>query len=994
MKFSLQQVKTRFGVHKACLKYIPLFLLLCIFFHILPYTWDDWVWGSPYAVDTYLSNWFDDYNGRYVGNLLILGLTRCHPLRVLYMAAALCLLVYLCERLIGRKRAFPFVLLSILLMPRELFRQTIAWTSGFVNYITSAIVPLLWLFETKAMLGAKVPEEYAVHKRGKAVFFLAAGFTGTLIMENVTLYLLAAALFVLAVEAIRCRKVLLQHAAFLFGCLSGALLMFSNSAYGLLSSGSGERFYRNVMIDTILEHAWENWTKRMYVPLFQGNTWLLAVLALVFLMLHIQSLKAARQKKRGIAGRRLLSGFFLCGFLFYCVWEFMLTVINRSGFLAESFRNADAVITAIGIVFFMLSAAAECLHAKHGTAAALLPVGIAVMTAPLFAVEQISARCFFLPYIFLVLTAGMSAAPLQHEMAGSLRKALLPLSWAAICAAVCFYGYIYGMNHAIDAERVQNARVLARNGASEVIIERLPYEDYLYMASPYAEWSQTPLRYKEFYGIPGYVSLTCVPYEAEGEWLSLDSDYIYFNDDKARRLTVSGTYAESAVPFLTWYSSDETVARVDENGVVKPIGQGNALITGTVEGTGLQVSCEVRIPVWLASVSSLRSDSTLDGVLLTWDPVEDATGYVIYSGRKANSVKYLASVEGTDTPSYLDESASLKEYTCYVVYPTKEENGKPVRGFGDQYIYDIRRLPEVSNIQVSTYIRKGQYSDVTLSWDTLEGADGYRIIVKRGENGKPYDLCYTSATWYTDIDAPEGITSYYWITGYRATDRSARQTGETGSYTQVTLPRMDTEIYSSPIMPAAVSKETDSAADDNGSERWIRARILSQNTVQISWNAIRGADGYVVMRNGIQLGEASDTLSYIDRNASYEQLFAYTVIPYVRTDEGNILGDPLPSVYAIGHPVAQVRMIRVVKKPGEVTLKWDPAAGANRYTVLSKKPGEQAFRVLGVTADTEFTDLPDGDSVIYSVYGCYADANGAVVVVGETAPSVQVDFAE
>ena len=87
-------------------------------------------------------------------------------------------------------------------------------------------------------------------------------------------------------------------------------------------------------------------------------------------------------------------------------------------------------------------------------------------------------------------------------------------------------------------------------------------------------------------------------------------------------------------------------------------------------------------------------------------------------------------------------------------------------------------------------------------------------------------------------------------------------------------------------------------------------------------------------------------------------------------------------------------MIRVVKKTGEVTLKWDPAAGANRYTVLSKKPGEQAFRVLGVTADTEFTDLPDGDSVIYSVYGCYADANGAVVVVGETAPSVQVDFAE
>lgn len=61
--------------NKIWLRYIICFGLIAILCYLFPYTGDDWAWGSKIGIDR-LNNWFENYNGRYVGNLIVLAMTR------------------------------------------------------------------------------------------------------------------------------------------------------------------------------------------------------------------------------------------------------------------------------------------------------------------------------------------------------------------------------------------------------------------------------------------------------------------------------------------------------------------------------------------------------------------------------------------------------------------------------------------------------------------------------------------------------------------------------------------------------------------------------------------------------------------------------------------------------------------------------------------------------------------------------------------------------
>ena len=60
--------------YKRNVKYI-LYLFTIVFFalfyYFLPFAGDDWAWGSDIGIER-LKNGFDGYNGRYLGNILII----------------------------------------------------------------------------------------------------------------------------------------------------------------------------------------------------------------------------------------------------------------------------------------------------------------------------------------------------------------------------------------------------------------------------------------------------------------------------------------------------------------------------------------------------------------------------------------------------------------------------------------------------------------------------------------------------------------------------------------------------------------------------------------------------------------------------------------------------------------------------------------------------------------------------------------------------------
>ena len=70
-----------------------------------PYFKDDWAWGSQVGLDR-LQSHFTGYNGRYLGNLLVMVLTRSLPVKIILMTAGVLALPLLVSRLANKKLFF------------------------------------------------------------------------------------------------------------------------------------------------------------------------------------------------------------------------------------------------------------------------------------------------------------------------------------------------------------------------------------------------------------------------------------------------------------------------------------------------------------------------------------------------------------------------------------------------------------------------------------------------------------------------------------------------------------------------------------------------------------------------------------------------------------------------------------------------------------------------------------------------------------------------
>ena len=79
-------------------RYIVTFIILIFLCWMFPYTGDDWAWGSSIGIER-LNTWFDNYSGRYVGNLIVLALTRSNLLKTITMAFMLTGIIYFVEKL-------------------------------------------------------------------------------------------------------------------------------------------------------------------------------------------------------------------------------------------------------------------------------------------------------------------------------------------------------------------------------------------------------------------------------------------------------------------------------------------------------------------------------------------------------------------------------------------------------------------------------------------------------------------------------------------------------------------------------------------------------------------------------------------------------------------------------------------------------------------------------------------------------------------------------
>lgn len=230
---------------KKLLLYLSAFVFWCIFYSFLPFAGDDWAWGSELGLQR-LNNGFNGYNGRYLGNILIIVITRSVVARVLFCSIIMFLLIFVMSKIFDTVSldgssnknfiiAFSSVLVLVLpnqinfgeIQPFQIFGSTIGWLSGFTNYVVPSVLILIYYYFITIKNENKIIN----------IFLVFDGIFACLCVEHYTLFCLMFSFFVIAYRLYFYKKICKKSVAFLIGSVTGSLIMFSNSSYQLMQKG-------------------------------------------------------------------------------------------------------------------------------------------------------------------------------------------------------------------------------------------------------------------------------------------------------------------------------------------------------------------------------------------------------------------------------------------------------------------------------------------------------------------------------------------------------------------------------------------------------------------------------------------------------------------------------------------------------------------------------------------------------------------------------------
>ncbi len=229
---------------------IILVLLLFIITYLFPYTHDDWAWGSSIGIQR-LNFLFKNYNGRWAGNILVILLTRTRIIKALVMTFTITSLVVLGNKFINPKNNKTYLIVLLLeLMPVFVLTQSIAWTSGFANYILPSLITIFIVYLNRNMFA----DEEVVLSNKFCIPLFVLGVICSLFIEHMTIYNVCLGLFLVFYPKLKKYKTNPSNISYLIGSITGAVIMFSNGGYRnafALKDGSKSIVHNNFIVNTI-----------------------------------------------------------------------------------------------------------------------------------------------------------------------------------------------------------------------------------------------------------------------------------------------------------------------------------------------------------------------------------------------------------------------------------------------------------------------------------------------------------------------------------------------------------------------------------------------------------------------------------------------------------------------------------------------------------------------------------------------------------------------
>jgi len=473
------------------------FVVFSVLAEYFPRTGDDWAWGSHEGTDR-LAKFFQGINGRYGGDLAIIGLTRSGPVAALVVSAVVCASLFLVLHLASNRTPLGYAVAAalFLLMPRGVWRESVVWLAGFVNYAVAAFAFLCFF--------AVVQAEWHGRWRKPGMVRLAmvalGAFAGQFFIEHVTLCICVVSLILTVLLRRRDGRFPRYTSAWTVGAFIGAAVMFSNSAYGRAASGSG--YQQAVSLSG--PHALHRIAVRTldYLPT-QAVVWNIAFNGvLAVLLVALVALSGNLGTRAGKAVVVLAAG--------YLIVSYGLSFIERNGHHTGERIRAFATVAALLMLAALVVSALSIVRSNQRRWTVLVAcTSLVCMVGPLILVNPVGPRQFYPTYLVLLVLVSVIAAEVRERAPALERR----LAWAPVqlvsIGLISYLLVVYVTIHNAIDHRVNYVRAQVQAGQTQVNIAPLPYSYFVHNGDPF--FSVLYSRFKEYYSIPQELKLRLEP---------------------------------------------------------------------------------------------------------------------------------------------------------------------------------------------------------------------------------------------------------------------------------------------------------------------------------------------------------------------------------------------------------------------------------------------------------------------------------------------------
>jgi len=312
-------------------------------------------------------------------------------------------------------------------------------------------------------------------------------------------------------------------------------------------------------------------------------------------------------------------------------------------------------------------------------------------------------------------------------------------------------------------------------------------------------------------------------------------------------------------------------------------------------------------------------------ILVRWDAVATAITYKIYRSTSSTGIYSPVGNTGNSSTSWTDEGLDRAKTYYYTVVAESEceESAKSI--YGSATTTNCENTPDApTNVRAEAL----SSTELTVSWDAVNGAKSYNIYTKQGDLTSGYYLAWENLTRTTaTITGRHPSTTYY----FRISAKNDCGEGE------MSLPEVSvvTQECNLPALPDPTS---------------VTATVLSAKIVRLDWNEVSGAASYTIYRStnrnsdfwSVSGGTEFKGTSFTDSTLSASTTYYYAVKPINECGKSSYISSVTTATTKCETPIP-TNVAVTAKTSNSLEITWDAIGNAVSYSVYraTRDPNNQ-----------------------------------------------------